>query len=84
MEAGLDSLAATEFTRVLSEQMGQALSSTLLFDRPTVGAISSSMTFAGSTPVICVPSSRFDPERSGFAEVADKDPECAQHWHRPI
>ena len=40
MSAGLDSIAATEFTRILGEAVGVALPSTLLFDYPTIRSIS--------------------------------------------
>ena len=40
MEMGLDSLAATELVRELSEEFGARLSPTLLFDFPTITAIS--------------------------------------------
>lgn len=39
MSAGLDSIGATEFTRVLGESVGVALPSTLLFDHPTIESV---------------------------------------------
>ena len=41
MTVGLDSISATELTRELSEQIHTELPSTLLFDHPSVGAITS-------------------------------------------
>lgn len=46
MSVGLDSIAATEFTRLLSEKIGRELPATLLFDHPSVGSIAS---FLGSS-----------------------------------
>ena len=43
MSAGLDSIAATEFARTLSEQFNAELPSTLLFDHPTIDAIATYM-----------------------------------------
>lgn len=40
MSAGMDSIAATEFTRILSDAVGMGLPSTLLFDHPTIKGIS--------------------------------------------
>ena len=40
MSAGLDSIGVTELTRKLGERLGTGLASTLLFDHPSVNAIS--------------------------------------------
>jgi len=40
MSAGIDSIAATEFTRLLSDKVGIALPATLLFDHPTLSSVS--------------------------------------------
>lgn len=40
MSAGLDSMAAIEFTRILGDAVGVELPSTLLFDHPTINSIS--------------------------------------------
>ena len=39
MEAGIDSLAASELQRGLSEQLSTEFEATLLFDHPTIEAI---------------------------------------------
>lgn len=44
MQAGLDSVSATEVTRLLSEEFRVTLPSTLLFDYPTVEDISGFLT----------------------------------------
>jgi acyl carrier protein len=41
MAAGLDSIAATEFSRRLAEQFDTELPQTVLFDHPTIGAMAS-------------------------------------------
>lgn len=46
MSVGLDSISATEFTRLLSEKIGRELPATLLFDHPSIGSIAS---FLGSS-----------------------------------
>jgi len=49
MAAGLDSISATELTRVLAERVGLELPSTLLFDHPSVGAVASFIASATCT-----------------------------------
>lgn len=41
MESGVDSLAASEFVKLLAVEFGLELSATLLFDRPSMSTISS-------------------------------------------
>ena len=41
MEAGIDSLAASELVQQLSSEFDLEVSATLLFDHPSVGSISS-------------------------------------------
>ena len=41
MESGVDSLAASEFVKLLAEEFGLDLSATLLFDRPSLSTIAS-------------------------------------------
>ena len=41
MESGVDSLAASEFVKLLAVEFGLELSATLLFDRPSISTISS-------------------------------------------
>lgn len=44
MSAGLDSMAATEFTNVLSDSLEVEISPVMLFDHPTLGSITSALT----------------------------------------
>ena len=41
MEAGIDSLGASEVTRALGEALGVEVPGTLLFDHPSIGGIAS-------------------------------------------
>jgi len=49
MSAGLDSIAATEFTNIISDTLGIEMSPVMLFDHPTLGSITSFLT--GETQV---------------------------------
>lgn len=44
MSAGLDSLAATELTNVISDSLGVEVSPVMLFDHPTLESITSILT----------------------------------------
>lgn len=46
MSVGLDSISATEFTRLLGERLGISIPATLLFDHPTIASITD---FVGSS-----------------------------------
>lgn len=48
MSVGLDSIASTEFTRLLGEKIGRELPATLLFDHPSVDSIASFLGSASS------------------------------------
>ena len=50
MEAGVDSLGATELQRGLSEQLSTEFEATLLFDHPSIDAIVSWYTAGGLAP----------------------------------
>lgn len=39
MDAGLDSMSGTAFVRIIAEQLGTWLPSTLIFDHPTIHAL---------------------------------------------
>ena len=41
MSAGLDSIAAVEFTNAVSDEVGMSLAATVLFDHPTLDSIAS-------------------------------------------
>lgn len=41
MSVGLDSIAAVEFTNVVSKELGMNLSAMMLFDHPTLDSIAS-------------------------------------------
>ena len=49
MEAGVDSLGATELQRGLSEQLSTEFEATLLFDHPSIDGIVSCYTASGAT-----------------------------------
>ena len=49
MEAGVDSLGATELQRGLSEQLSTEFEATLLFDHPSIDSIVSCYTASGAT-----------------------------------
>lgn len=44
MSAGLDSIAASEFTKLVSERVGIGVSTVTLFDHPTLDSIASHLT----------------------------------------
>lgn len=44
MSAGMDSITAIEFTRMLSDAVGDDLPSTLIFDHPTINSIAGFVT----------------------------------------
>ena len=48
MEAGVDSLGATELQRGLSEQLSTEFEATLLFDHPSIDSIVSCYTASGA------------------------------------
>ena len=50
MESGLDSLGAVELTSALQERSGRSLSSTLLFDQPSISAITEYLINECSSP----------------------------------
>ena len=50
MEAGVDSLGATELQRALSEHLSTEFEATLLFDHPSIDSIVSCYTASGATP----------------------------------
>ena len=51
MEAGIDSLGATELQRALGEQLGTEFEASLLFDHPTIGAVVSFITITKMEPL---------------------------------
>ena len=50
MEAGVDSLGATELQRGLSEHLSTEFEATLLFDHPSINTIVSCYTASGLVP----------------------------------
>lgn len=52
VSAGLDSISATELTRVLSEQLGVDLPATLLFDHPTMSTVAAFVEMSTNVEVL--------------------------------
>ena len=68
MEAGIDSLAASELQRGLSEQLSTEFEATLLFDHPTIEAIVAF--YAGSGPSLLTLSSQISTALGKIQSVA--------------
>ena len=71
MEAGVDSLGATELQRGLSEQLSTEFEATLLFDHPSIDSIVSCYTASGATLVDAVGVSLTSTARSALTALEE-------------
>lgn len=76
MSIGLDSIAAVEFTNVISEELGMTLPAIMLFDHPTVDSIASYLATeleSGDVQAILVMEEAVDDARCSAVEASRKE-----------